>query len=130
MSKPFAINGISLDGLILPEPAGATFSVQDIDSSETGRSQTGTMIRDRVAVKIKWQLTFPPLSRTMVANLLNALSSTDFQFTYPDPLSATGTATKTCYVGDRIAHAYSTADDENDGGIPVWENVSFSIIEM
>ncbi len=130
MSKPFAINGVPLDGDNLPEPAGATFSVQDIDSAETGRNQAGDMMRDRVAVKIKWQLTFPPLSRTMLANLLNAVAGTEFKFTYPDPFSPTGTATKTCYVGDRISPAYSTADDENDGGIPVWENVSFSVIEM
>lgn len=130
MSTPFAINGTSLNGLILPEPAKATFSVQDIDSSETGRNQAGTMMRDRVDVKIKWQLTFPPLNRTMVANLLNAISAASFEFTYPDPFSATGTATKTCYVGDRTAPAYSTADDESEDGIPVWENVSFSVIEM
>lgn len=123
----FKINGVSLDGTNLPEPAhgGATFSVQDIDSSETGRNEEGDMIRDRVATKIKWQLTFPALSREMAAKLFNAISGVTFEFTYPDPFSATGDVTKTCYVGDRTAPAYSTAK-----GMPLWSDVSFSVIEM
>lgn len=123
----FAINGVLLDGNTLPTPAikGATFSVQDIDSAETGRNQNGDMIRERVATKIKWQLTFPPLSRKMLAPLLNALSPIQFQFTYPDPYKTSGTTTKTCYVGDRTTPIYSMVS-----GVPMWESVSFSIVEI
>lgn len=123
---PFAINNRPLDGVNLPEPAfnGATFSVQDIDSSETGRNQSGMLFRDRVATKIKWQLTFPPLSRAMMSALLNAISSPEFNFTYPDPFKASGTTTKRCYVGDRTVPVYSMESE-----LPMWENVSFSIVE-
>lgn len=126
MSTPFKINGVSLDGVHLPEPAhkGAVFSIQDIDSSETGRNQQGTLMRDRVATKIKWQLTFPPLSQQMLSSLLGALSSAQFSFTYPDPLKSSGTSTVSCYVGDRTAPVYSTSED-----LPMWENVSFSIVQ-
>ncbi len=127
MADYFKIAGIALDGNTLPEPAhgGAVFSVQDIDSAETGRNQSGEMMRDRVATKIKWQLTFPPLNRVLCANLLNALSGVTFNFTYPDPFLTSGTTTKTCYVGDRTTPIYSTAS-----GMPMWENISFSIIEV
>ena len=123
----FAINGVRLDGVLLPQIAhkGATFSVQDIDSAETGRNQSGDMIRERVAVKIKWQLTFPPLSRAMMSALLNAMSEPEFDFTYPDPFKASGTTTKRFYVGDRTVPVYSTAK-----GLPLWENVSFSVVEL
>lgn len=123
----FKINGVPLDNIKLPMPAlkGAIFSVQDVDSAETGRNQNGEMIRERVAIKIKWQLTFPPLNRAMCSALLNALSGVTFEFSYPDPFSPTEMATKTCYVGDRTAPAYSTAN-----GMPMWENMSFSIVEM
>ena len=128
MAEYFMIGSLPLDGDSLPEPAhgGAIFSVQDIDSAETGRNSEGEMIRDRVATKIKWQFTFPPLSRAMFSALLNSdIKNASFSFTYPDPYKASGTTTKTCYVGDRTAPAYSTAS-----GMPMWENVSFNIIEL
>lgn len=117
----------TLNGVDLPEPAinGATFSVQDIDSAATGRNQSGTMIRERVATKIKWQLTFPPLTRKMAARLLNAISEASFDFIYPDPMSETETVKKTCYVGDRSVPIYTFVD-----GIPMVKSISFSIIEM
>ena len=124
----FKIGTLPLDGINLPMPAfkGATFSVQDIDSSETGRNQLGEMMRERVATKIKWQLTFPPLSREMLSKLLNSdIKNVTFSFTYPDPFSATNMVTKTCYVGDRTAPMYSMVS-----GVPMWENVSFSVVEM
>ncbi len=123
----FKIDSVALDGVNLPEIAheGATFSVQDIDSAQSGRNQEGDMLRDRVATKVKWQLTFPPLSRAMMAALLAAISNETFEFTYPDPRKATGTTTSTCYVGDRTVPVYSLAD-----GMPMWKNVSFSVIEM
>ena len=116
-----------MNGVELPEPAhgGAIFSVQDIDSAETGRNQNGEMMRERVATKIKWQFTFPPLSRKHLANLLNAISDVTFDLEYPDPFSESGMVLKECYVGDRTAPAYSMAN-----GMPMWENVSFSVIEM
>lgn len=127
MDKYFYINGVPLDGNELPEPAhgGATFSVQDIDSAETGRNQNGEMMRERVATKIKWQFTFPPLSRKHLANLLNAISDVTFDLEYPDPFSESDMVLKECYVGDRTAPAYSMAD-----GMPMWENVSFSVVEI
>ena len=124
----FKIGSLPLNGVSLPMPAhnGAIFSVQDIDSAETGRNQDGTLMRERVATKVKWQLTFPPLSRAMLASLLNSdIKNPTFSFTYPNPYSATGTITKTCYVGDRTAPMYSMAS-----GMPMWENVSFNVIEI
>ena len=127
MADYFKINGVALDGNYLPEPAhgGAIFSVQDIDSAETGRNQEGTMIRERVATKIKWQFTFPPLNRAMCSAILNAIADVTFELEYPDPFSPTEMATKTCYVGDRTAPAYSTAS-----GMPMWENIAFSVVEI
>lgn len=127
MADYFKINGVPLDGHSLPEPAhgGAIFSVQDIDSAETGRNQMGLMMRERVATKVKWQLTFPPLNRAMCSALLNAIADVTFELEYPDPYKASGTTTKTFYVGDRTMPIYSIAS-----GMPMWENISFSVVEM
>ena len=123
----FAIDGVKLDGTTLPEIAhnGATFSIQDIDSSNSGRNAQGKMLRDRVATKIKWQLSFPPMNQSKFSALLSAVSGVSFSFTYPDPESSTGVTTKTCYVGVRTAPIYSMINGE-----VLWQNVSFGIIEM
>lgn len=122
----FAINGTALDGAYLPELAfgGATCTVSDVDSAQSGRNQNGEMVRDRVSVKIKWQLSFPPLFPTLMSRLLTAVSASSFNFTYPDPRTGT-TSTGKFYVGDRTAPVYSEMN-----GLPFWENVSFNIIEM
>jgi hypothetical protein len=83
------------------------------------------MMRDRVATKIKWQFTFPPLSRKMGSAILNATSAVTIQLTYPDPFLEAGTVTKTCYLGDKTMPSYSTAN-----GMPMWESISFSAIEI
>lgn len=116
-----------MNGIDLPEPAinGATFSVQDIDSAATGRNQSGTMIRERVATKIKWQLTFPPMTRKMASKLLSAISEASFGFSYPDPMDETETVTKTCYAGDRSVPIYTFVN-----GLPMVKGVSFNVIEM
>lgn len=122
----FAINGVELNGVSLPKIAfgGASCTVSDVDSAQSGRNQKGDMLRDRVAVKIKWQLSFPPLSLYMMKRLLDAISAPSFSFTYPDPRSGVKT-TGTFYVGDRTTPVYSEV-----GGLPFWENISFSVIEM
>lgn len=126
MSTNFAIGGVYLNGVNLPEIAfdGATCIVSDVDSAEAGRNQKGSMMRDRVAVKVKWQLSFPPMSSTMMKNLLSAISAPSFSFTYPDPRTGL-IKTGTFYVGDRTAPVYSES-----GGLPRWKNMSFSVIEM
>lgn len=126
MSSKFAINGVYLNGANLPDIGfdGATCIVSDVDSAESGRNQLGTMIRDRVAVKIKWQLSFPPMSPTMLKNLLSAISASSFSFTYPDPRTGEQ-STGTFYVGDRTSPVYSEV-----GGLPFWKGASFNIIEM
>lgn len=123
----FAINGVPLDNISLPEPAhnGVTQTIQDIDSSESGRNSKGKMIRDRVAKKLKWQLAFPALYRSEVAKLLNAVSGASFEFTYPDLTKESGTSTTTCYAGDRATPIYSIVNGE-----VLCSGVSFSVIEM
>lgn len=108
-----------------PKHGGATYSLQDVDSAESGRNQNGTMVRDRVAQKIKWQLSFPPLTSAEISSLLSAINGVTLSFTYPDPRTGLQSDAKTCYVGDRTSPLYSLIN-----GVPMWEGLSFSIIEM
>lgn len=123
------INGLSCDGSALPEPAhgGFSISVQDVDSASTGRGADGNMIRDRVAIKRKINLKFPPLTTSEMSNILSAVSGVSFSVEYPDPVSGT-TGSGTFYCGDRTAPVYKVNDTKT--GVELWENVSFNLIEM
>lgn len=130
------INGNVCDGISgtghLPQPAHGGFSVaiQDVDSASTGRGADGNMIRDRVGVKAKIFLKFPPLSASEMKALMDAISDVSFSVTYPDP-RAGGTNSGTFYVGDRTAPIYRIDETKATMGQGIlWENVSFNLIEM
>ena len=131
---PFKIGGVPLDGSsTLPalKYQGATYSIQAIDGSSTGRNQAGEMIRDLVTSKVKWQLEFIPCTQTQLYNLLNAVKNASFSFTYPDPMKSTGTTTGTFYVGDRTAPVWKIEHDDSTGrDVELWGNVTFNVIEM
>lgn len=122
-----SINGRACDGISLPEPAHGGFqvSIQDVDSASTGRGADGNMIRDRVAVKAKINLKFPPLTNAEMSALLSAVSDVSFSVSYPSPVSG-GIRSGTFYVGDRTAPIYKTTAD----GVELWENCAFNLIEM
>ena len=133
MSAYLIINNLPCDGINsaghLPEPAhgGFSVSIQDVDSASTGRGADGNMIRDRVGVKAKIFLKFPPMTTAEMNRLLTAVSDVSFSVTYPSPVSGDG-ATGTFYVGDRSAPIYIIDDTTKNVGL--WESVSFNLIEM
>ena len=93
----------------MPTPAfngGYQVDIMDVDASTTGRNQSGTMIRDRVAVKRKINCTWNYLTPRQMQVLLSAVQSPFFQVKYLDPLT-NSYQTRTFYVGDRSAPMYS-----------------------
>ena len=63
----------------LVDPQTMKISIQDLDSGEaTGRNQDGQMFRDRVAVKEKIKLTFPPMYRIDYHRMLRLISGQFF----------------------------------------------------
>lgn len=127
MSFPFAINGHSLNGGSYPalKNKGASFSIEAIDGSGAGRNQEGTVIRDLIAQKIKWQLTFAPCTSSQLANLLSLINGETFSFTYPNPVTGTS-STGSFYVGARSAPVCLC---DSNGNI-LWDNLSFNVIEI
>lgn len=112
------INGI----LIKPTPQEMTVDVSDIDGEST-RNARGDMVRDRIAVKRKISLKFPPLTDSQIQTILNAVSNEFFTVEYPDPVL--GITTKTFYTEDRNA-PFFTQDRE---GTCYWSGLSFNLKE-
>lgn len=75
----------------------------DIDDGESSaRAADGNLTRDRVAVKRQIDMTFGILTWPEMSGILQSMSATFFDFSYPDPMDGIY-ATRTFYVGNRPA---------------------------
>ena len=117
---------LTIDGIALPEPTILQPGIQDLDSEDgTGRNQTGTMFRDRIAIKRSIHCEWGVLSRAEMSALLTAISGASFSLTYPDPQTGT-MKTISAYVGDRKP-AMCQAINDNDWK---WKDLLVDFIEM
>ncbi len=112
---------LKVNGVAIATPSNYEVTIQDLDG-ESNRNASGNMIRDRIAVKRKINLEWPPLSQGEISTLLNAVSSVFFTVTFPDPQQ--GMITKTMYVGDRTAPAYMYINGEVK-----WSGLKMNFIE-
>jgi hypothetical protein len=117
---------ISVDGTNLPAPSDYQVSIQDVDSAETKRTETGILSRDRVRagvykIQVTWRVKKPQLRI-----ITDALKPAEFSVTFFDPTTGSS-PTKTMYCGDRVGKLLSW----NDTGAPnesLWE-LTTSLIE-
>lgn len=124
VSTRCTIGGISFS----PQELGWGIYAIDFDSGETA---DGTMERNMVGTKYKYEITIAPIhsgdvlpgnsSGKKLKDLLNILLSPSFTATMPDPLGTT--ITSTFYVGDRTGSFYNFALD-------LFDATKFNIIEM
>lgn len=112
---------IKINGVAIATPKVFEATVSDIDG-ETNRNAKGELIRDRVAVKRKINLEWGTLEQSEMSKILNAVSSVFFTVEFPDP--QLGLITKTMYVGDRTAPAYSYVDNKIK-----WQGLKMNFIE-
>lgn len=98
---------------------GIKWQRNDLDA-EAGRTMDGTMHRDRVATKIRLDVTCLPLSSRDAAVVLNAIYPEYVEVTYTDPMY--GNITKVMYSNNNPATFINTVTD-------LWEGISFPLIE-
>lgn len=110
-----------INGVTVVAPKSFKVSISDVDG-ETGRNARGDMVRDRVAVKRKLECEWGLLSQAEMSALLTAVKSEFFTVSYPDP--EVGIISRTFYVGDRSAPAYSWANN-----LKPWSGLSMNFIE-
>jgi hypothetical protein len=114
---------LTINGVALKTPSEFNVTVSDIDYNTT-RNAKGDLIRDRIGVKRKLDLSFPPMTQTELTTLLNATSAVFFNVTYQDPIL--GMTTKEMYVGDRKMPLYRYGNGTTD---LLWEGLSMNFIE-
>lgn len=92
---------LKINGVAIAAPKSFSVDIEDVDG-ESGRNTKGQMLRDRIAVKRKINLEWPPLNDIQISTILKAVQNVFFQVTYPDPMEGME-VTKTMYVGSRSA---------------------------
>ena len=105
-------------------PGGLKWSIQSVQSADSGRAEDGTMIATLVAKKRKLEVKYANLTPEDAAAILAVVcGDMFFDVTYYDLLSAQQ-ETRTFYVGDRSADWYNF---NTERGI---ENLEFHLIEQ
>lgn len=115
---------IKINGITITSPKSMSVTISDIDSPKTTRNAKGDLVRDRVGIKRKIDLDFPPLRQSEMQVLLNAIKDQFFTVEFLDP--QLGRITRTMYVGDRSAPLYIHGNGTTD---VLWENVKFNFVE-
>ena len=109
---------------VLPAPQSYRVDSYDIDSSDTGRSEDGTMKRNRIATKYKIQAAWT-VAQADLQTIISAVSPETFSVTFFDPTTG-ATKTKTMYAGDRSAEMVACGDVSGDN----WWSFSVNFVEV
>ena len=132
---------ITIDGVdITPYIAyqGVQWSRNDVDGPNAGRTMSGLMIRDRVATKIRLDITCRPLKTDELRTLLNLIYPEFVTVVYDDPMQ--GMVSKTMYANNNKAQFLQRYEPEEtdcqwicgkDPGQPYerWFNITFPLVE-
>lgn len=102
---------------------GLKWSRNDIDSSDAGRDQTGTLHRARVAKKARLDCTCRPLIQSEMVSVLSALQYEWLQVQFTDPESG-NTRTAKMYSNNIPAGFLLKKDTIN-----YWTGITFPLIE-
>lgn len=114
---------LKINGVVIATPKTFEVTVSDLDG-ESDRNANGQLIRDRIAIKRKLNLEWPPLTQAESSKLLNAVSDVFFVVEFPDP--QLGIISKTMYVGDRSIPAYFY--DKKNKEVK-WQDLKMNFIE-
>lgn len=116
----FKING---QPMLVPDEEMAV-SYEDLDSSDSGRDESGVMHRVPVRYKVaSWPFMYSSLAEEEKQYMESMFpDSPDFEFTHPDRLDASKSVVSRCYRSKYGISWKNAATGE-------WRNYSFNIIE-
>lgn len=116
------VNGVNMVPYIAY--GGLQWQRADVDGEGAGRALSGTMIRDRIAIKIRWDVTCRPLTTEEQAIVLQAIEPEYITVKYFDPVSAR-IKTDTFY-SNNIPSTYAMKDRN---GVEWWSGLTFPLIQ-
>lgn len=119
------INGVDMKPYIANQ--GVSYTRNDIDGPNAGRTLDGTMYRDRVTVKDKWTITCKPLKSEDCAKVMQAIYPEYVTVTVTDPRT-NSTRTFEAY-SNNVPAQYLIRKYEDGKWVDYWQGISFPLIE-
>src|ERR1700752_1098969 len=118
-----ALLSIEVNGVmtIMPTPTDMEIEIYDISKAE--RLANGQMNIERIATKMKLQITYDYITATNLKTVLSAISPTFYNVQFHDP-KTNALRTASMYCGDR---SIGFIDYQNS--TPRYRGVSFDLIE-
>ena len=123
MDMTFFIDGLDMTPYVAY--AGFQWSRNDIDGPDAGRDLSGRMRRNRVASKVRLDVTCRPLQSNEAKLVLSAIKPEYVIVHYYDPEAGT-VLEKTMYSNNNPASFQIRQPD----GIVYWSGVTFPLIEQ
>lgn len=117
---------LEIDGVnIVPYIAfgGVKWQRSDVDGEGAGRDLSGTLRRNRVATKVRLDVTCRPLTSQEARKVLNAIAPEWVEVRYTDPQK--GVVTKKMYANNNPA-SYMM---KKPNGTEYWSGITFPLIE-
>lgn len=119
----FKVNNVNLAPYIAKQ--GIKWTRNDIDGPNAGRTQgNATMIRDRVAIKIRLDITCRPMTAAETKIVLQAIEPEFVTVTYDDPMS--GEVVSRTMYSNNIPATYLLYRPD---GTEWWSGITFPLIE-
>ena len=117
----FTVNGVDMIPYIALE--GLEYQRQDLDGPTAGRAMDGTMYRDRITTKFRFDVTCRPLTAEEAAIVLSAIYPEYVSVTYTDPM--TNSVKSSTAYSNNVPAQYLM----NINGKEYWGGITFPIIE-
>ena len=104
---------------------GLKYSLNSVDGANAGRTQDGTMVRDRVASKVRWDVTCRPLYANELAIVLQTINPEFFTLRYTDPM--TNTVQTGSFYSNNVPAQFKL---HRENGEDVWAGLTFPVVEQ
>ena len=118
----FSVNGLNLTPYIAF--GGLQWQRADVDGPNAGRAMNGDMQRDRIATKIRWDVTCRPLKSAELSTVLQAIQPEYVTLQYTDPI--TNTTQSAVFYSNNIPASYS---HRTPAGEEWWVGFTFPLIQ-
>lgn len=103
---------------------GLKWSRNDVDAANAGRNQLGDMLRDRVAIKHRWDVTCRPLTAAEQAIVLKLIEPEYVNVRHTNP--KTNTVTTAYYYSNNIPSTFAI---RHKNGTEYWSGLAFPLVQ-
>lgn len=119
----FRIGGVDITPYIAFN--GLKWSRNDVDGPNAGRNAQGDMIRDRVAIKYRWDITCRPLTAQEQVIILQLIQPVEVVLDFTDPLDLN--VKSGMYYSNNFPSTYYI---RRENGTEIWTGLAFPLVQI